>query len=116
MSKMATSTILAIAFLGPLSGSVTATVSYGAVNHVTRQYTWLDGGDLYTPLCWRSVGERQTERLGEYGRELGHSCTYFPYLIEAVLVFAILAGTSLLLFLAIRVRREKSESASRRPR
>ena len=76
-----------------------ATIDYGAVNHLTRQFTYLNDGALYCPIGWKAVGEKNSENLFVYGQGLGYAYTDFPYLIESTIVIFVLliAGLSWLI-------------------
>jgi hypothetical protein len=80
------------------SFTVHATVYYGAINNVTKEYTSLNTNSLYTPIGWKSVGEKNSERLSEYAESICYSYTDFPYKIECYLLAFIVLG--LLLFRA----------------
>ena len=62
-----------------------ATADYWAVNRITREYSLLEDGGLYTPIGWSAAPER-ADATALAARGLRH--TTFPFKIECALLLA----------------------------
>ena len=88
--------VLVVAAL-PMAASATAT--YWAVNHITREYCRLEDGGLYSPLGWSAAPEMMEP--GDL-RARGFSQTTFPFKIEGVL-----GGTVILMIGVLIAKRRR---------
>ena len=89
------------------SVSAHATVKYVAVNHVTRQWTVLETGDLYYPIGWHGIGEDRN-----LPQQLGYSKTDFPYFVESVLLTVFLASIAGAIGLLITRKQASNKKAA----
>lgn len=76
-----------------------ATVSYYAVNEITKEWTILEtGGFLDKPIAWKGVGEKTEAQMENYAIQMGYSFTDFPYKIEMFIFLSLILVTLIILF------------------